>query len=185
MPCLIVALLLLFLPLCATAAGPTEVDFFREMLAPGATDNTAKFNAYYKDAFVIDKLKLLLSFPKFARQAGKPVRALLIIGPAGPLWTYQVITLVEENSQIRCNFIVMPHARITGKSTGLFSKAEIEQFLGELQTSPLLTDPGTTPAEIASSLPDNDLGDFRFNLLVAGFKGSGWVRIGEIGRAHV
>lgn len=178
------ALVALLLPALATADGPTQNDFYREMLTPGPTALTSEFHAYYEGAYTVDKLRLLESFPSFARKAGQPVRALVVIGPLAPVWTYHVMTLVSVGKAIRCNALVMPHARITGKATGRLSEATVQRFLRDLVESPLLKDRGHTRSAISAQLPVNDLGDFQFDILVADFKSSPpVVRVGDLDQA--
>jgi len=59
-----------------------------------------------------------------ATACGVRLRAALIVGPVGPLWTFHVAWLVQEPEGVRVNSLVMPHARITGKATGLIGSVE-------------------------------------------------------------
>jgi len=121
------------------ADGPTRGDFFNEMLACGGTSQTSKFHGYHEAGFSVQPLEVLERFPKFAQASGARPRALLVTGPHGPLWTYHVLTFFSEGEGVRCNSLVMPHARITGKSSGVFTHANVSQFLREVQASPLLS----------------------------------------------
>jgi hypothetical protein len=107
--------------------------FFDECLTPGPTRFTPEFDAYSADAYVVNKLELVEALPRAARERGRPLRASLIVGPHGMLWTYSVFTFVQEGQWIRVNALVMPHARITGKSTGLLSPREFADLSAQLR----------------------------------------------------
>lgn len=157
-------------PAMSMSDGRIQEDFFREMLSPRPTENTTRFNAY------LDKLSLLRSFPAFAKNAGADIRALAIIGPLGSrradssvAHTYHVMTFVREGNGTRLNYLAMSGGSIVYKKTRLLGTSDTATLLSDLLALPGLSDRGLSAAEIAATLPDNGLGDFRFNILAGDF----------------
>jgi hypothetical protein len=58
------------------------------------------------------------------------LRAVVVVGPLGgdPLWTSWVWVFIQEGEKIRVNGLVMPHARITGKSTCLITAEQFKKW---------------------------------------------------------
>ena len=132
--------------------GPSRNAFFHEVLSAEPTRRTARFDDYTRDSYHIDKLDLARGLPDAARACGKKVTALIVVGPLGPLWSFHVATVIEEGSQVRVNSLVMPHARITGKGTGLAPAQEIADKLEALTSAPLVQ-PGVPPPDKRGDLP--------------------------------
>ncbi len=156
---------------------PDRAQFIRECLDSAATPETAKFDDYTEGSYHIDKLDLVEGLAKATESQRGRLRAVIIFGPTGPLWTYHVLVALSEGDLVRLNSLVMPHARITGKGTKIFSKAEFERLLTKLTTSKLL------PEVSASSIKtDNSLSrDFAYDMLVAVYSdGRRSMRFGEI-----
>jgi hypothetical protein len=109
--------------------------FLDEALAPRPTQWTADFHAYFRDSYTVDKLELARLLPGRAAQRGKRLRALLILGPAGFLWTYWVWTFVDEGDAVRVTIITMPHGRITGKATALISRSAVDRLAERLASA--------------------------------------------------
>jgi hypothetical protein len=63
------------------------------------------------------------------------LRALLILGPAGFLWTYWVWTFVDEGDAVRVTIITLPHGRITGKATALISRSAVDRLAERLASA--------------------------------------------------
>jgi len=57
----------------------------------------------------------------------------MVVGPVGGLWTYHVAALIDEGPNVRINALVMPHARITGKSTGVLSVDQAASLLHAIE----------------------------------------------------
>jgi hypothetical protein len=83
------------------------------------------------------------------------------------LWSYHVASLIDEGNQVRINTLVMPHARITGKGTGIVAPGTASQLLDDIVGSPLVL-PGI-PASAAAA--DDGEAEFSYSLLVAKFDG--------------
>lgn len=147
-------------------AMPTREDFFREVLEPRPLPTSASFHDYAPDSYYIDKIDFWKEFPSFAQGEGHQLQGLAIFGPTGPLWAYYVFVFLEEGDQVRVNQVVFPHARLTAKQTAVLSRAEAERWLGLLSSIPGVTEIPPDPNSLAGRLPANDLGDFRFDLLV-------------------
>jgi hypothetical protein len=161
----------------ACADGPSHYDFLAELVSSTETKMTPRFNG----RFTFDKLAVLETFPKFTRKRRIQPRALIVVGPVDPMWTYLVITMLREKDGTRTNALVMPHGRITFKASSVVPEKDISELLAFLESSPLLTDPGQSAREINAALPGMD--EYRFNVLFVNFStGKPIVRIGEIPR---
>jgi hypothetical protein len=117
---------------------PTREAFFREVLFPAPTARTPRFDDYTPDSYHVEKLDLAQGLPAEARRCGVALRALLVVGPVGPLWAYHVIAFVSDGDSLRVSSLVMPHARITGKGTGRVADGTLTALLRDLQRSPLV-----------------------------------------------
>lgn len=125
---------------------PDRAQFIQECLDARATSQTAKFNDYNEfESYHIDKRDLILGIEEATQSQPGRLRAVIIFGPGGPLWTYHVIVALSEESSVRLNSLVMPHARITGKGTRTLTGAEFEQLLEKLMTSKLLIEGDVAP----------------------------------------
>jgi hypothetical protein len=145
---------------------PTRDDFFREVLEPRPLPTSASFHDYAPDSYHIDKIEFWKEFPSFVHSAGHQLQGLAIFGPTGPLWAYYVFAFLKEGDRVRVNQVVFPHARLTAKQTAVLSRAEAEQWLSSWSSIPGVTEIAPDPTLLAAQLPANDLGDFRFDLLV-------------------
>lgn len=93
--------------------------FIEEMIYPQGTSRTPKFDDYTPGSYHVGKLDLVDGIID-ANKSSPRVDAVLVLGPSGPLWQYNVITVVSGDSSsntVRINSLVFPHARITYKST--------------------------------------------------------------------
>jgi hypothetical protein len=140
---------------------PSRNAFFHEVLFAARTDRTARFDDYTLGSYHVNKLDLVRGLPNHARECGVRLKAVLVLGPSGLLWTYHVVALAQESTQVRVNSLVMPHARITGKGTGLVSPERASELLHQLETAPLVL-PG-----IPAPPPDDMTSDFSYGMLLA------------------
>jgi hypothetical protein len=146
-----------FLPLIIAAmilapcviAAPDRAQFIRECLDATATRETPKFDDYTHGSYHVDKLDLIEGLEAATRSQPGRLRAVIIVGPTGPLWTYYVLVALSEGDGIRLNSIVMPHARITGKGTRTFTKTEFDQLFNKVAASKLLHE-GEPPTDKTS-----------------------------------
>ena len=145
---LIIAVVGILLVPCAIAA-PDRAQFIRECLDAVATRETPKFDDYTEGSYHVDKLDLVEGLETATKSQPGHLRAVIIVGPTGPLWTYYVIVALSEGEGIRLNSVVMPHARITGKATKVFSKTEFDRLFKKVAASKLLR-AGEPPVDKAS-----------------------------------
>ena len=117
---------------------PSRENFFREVLYAKATKITPLFNAYTKGSYHVDKIDVYKGLPEIAQKEGVKLRGLIVIGPAGVLWSYHVVAFIEENEKIRVNKLTMPHARITYKSTGMIGLNDYQELMGGLKKTQVL-----------------------------------------------
>ncbi len=66
------------------------------------------------------------------------LKALIVVGPIGPLWGYSVAVVLEDGEGVRVNSLAMPHARVTGKGTGLVSDADATRLLEDIERASLV-----------------------------------------------
>jgi hypothetical protein len=118
---------------------PSRDNFFREVLYAKATSVTPRYDDYTEGSYHVDKLDVLKGIPEAAKKEGLNLRGLIVVGPAGPLWTYHIMAFIEEGEMIRVNSLTMPHARITYKSTGTISSRDYNDFLVRLIQTKVLT----------------------------------------------
>ncbi len=161
-----------------------ETRFLDELVVSRATRWTPEFHAYRPDSYLVDKIALARKLPEHARRRGRNLHALIVVGPVGGLWTYYVIAVFREGSQLRVNEVVFPHARITAKHSGLIERAVFERAVRAVVDSGALIRVAS-PDELSSQLdareridarlvggkPRRSLGDFRFDLLVCVYDG--------------
>ena len=90
-----------------------------------------------------------------------------VIGPAGSLWQYSVICFLRSRDQVRVNWIVFPHARITSKGTLLVSLTEYKSFRAAVNDSPAMRAGVPSDSSIPGD-PEKDLDlDWRYGVLLA------------------
>lgn len=149
---------------------PSREGFFREVLfAPGSA-RTARFDDYTPGSYHVDKVDLATGIAPVAQKCGVVLEALVVVGPVGPLWAYHVIALLTEDDSLRVSRLVMPHARITIKTTNRISRERLDEFLRHLADSSLVhagqpTWPDTTTDALER--------DFSYNFLVVRYRAQG------------
>jgi hypothetical protein len=135
-----------------TTTQPTRQGFFEEVLFAEATARTWRFHDYNNPpSYHVDKMDVYRQLPQAAQAKGLRLLGLVIVGPSGPLWTYWVFVFVKEDQQVRVNQIVMPHARITWKGTGVVTMAQVRAFMGHVGKATFLRR-GTFSDEWASDV---------------------------------
>jgi len=134
------AVIALALPCRADDGQPTREAFLGEVLDAKPTPVTSKFNDYTPGSYHINKEDLLKGLIEEAKKRKITLRAFTILGPLpfDPLWRSQVIVFIQDDKKIRVNSLVMPHARITLKSTGLITADQFKKWRdGVLDTGAL------------------------------------------------
>lgn len=115
--------------------------FINEMATVGRTDATAHFDGYTPGSYHVDKFDLLEGMRLMADSLTKKVDAVLIFGPVGPLWQYDIVTVIDSlkpDSLVNINHLVFPHARITNKSTKKLERVQYRRCLDGILSNPIL-----------------------------------------------
>ena len=112
--------------------------FVEEVLYPQATRRTPRFNDYTPGSYHVSKLDLAAGVQSARTEWNLDVRALAIIGPSGPIWSYRVLAFIGEGDVVRVNCLVFPHARLTFKSTKTVSAGELDTTLDSIIRSAAL-----------------------------------------------
>jgi hypothetical protein len=152
---------------CTYGGPPSRAGFFNEVLFAESSTRTSRFDDRTRGSYHVTKLDVVRGLPEQARRCGLRLKAVLVIGPLGPLWTFQVVALVEENLTLRVNALVMPHARIMGKKTGMISRADAEELVEQIAKDPLVQ-PGPPVGD-----PRDSNADFSYRLLLAIYDNDG------------
>ena len=132
---------------------PSRNAFLNEVLFAEPTSRTPSFDDYTTGSYHVRKVDLVTGLEERSRLCGLRLHAVLIVGPVGMLWSYHIAALIDEGDRVRINTLVTPHARITGKGTGLMPVVLASELLSAVTTSPLVR-PG-----IPTPLPTDDDGD--------------------------
>lgn len=151
--------------------GASRASFMREVLFAAPTPRTPMF-ADFPGSYHLDKRDLAAGIQAEATRCGVRLRALVIVGPVGPLWTYHTVAFVEAGDTVRLSTLVMPHARITGKAEALLARAALDSFALALTTSPALRRGLPTSTDSVSTGAD---GDFAFDFLFTRYEVDGAV----------
>ena len=141
--------------------GPSRDRFLRELLFPEGTALTPAFDDYTEGSYHIDKGEVAATLPDAARLCGVQLVGLVVIGPLGPLWTYQALAFLKEGDRIRVNSILMPHARITAKATVALPLRVVDEFFASLGRFSVIEPIGGLPSGSSS---DRRLRDFGYDL---------------------
>ncbi len=149
----------------AGAVSPWPARFYAEILTPRPTRWTPAFDAYHRGFYAVDKRGLLAALPVYARARGVRLRALLVLGPVGVLWSYDAFTFVEERGRIRVVEIQMPHARIVRKRAGWITRGQLEKLERTVRSSSVVS-----AAASADDLPRGRHAEYRYTFLFADFR---------------
>lgn len=151
-------------PTCPSSdRSPTRLGFMDEALFPTSTARTPRFDDYTPGSYHVQKLDVVQGLRDRSAECSLDLRAVLVVGPVGVLWTYHVATLVAEDGAIRLNALVMPHARITGKGTGIIPFAEASALLDRVAGADVMR-PG-----VPSPDGKGNSGEFQWDVLLARF----------------
>ena len=153
LPLLIVALLSRSVEQAASPPAWNDLGprgFAQELLLGYATQRTPRFNAYTKHSYRVLPAELAAGLPKEAALYKVDLRALLVRGPAGPAWSYDVVAFLQERDCTRVNWVVMAHARITLKRSSCVAQTEVEDVIGRARAL------ATLPVEAHKEAGHND-----------------------------
>lgn len=145
--------------------------FIEEMIYPQGTSRTPKFDDYTSGSYHVGKLDLVDG----VRDANKPshrVDAVLVLGPSGPLWQYNIITVVSGDSSsntVRINNLVFPHARITYKSTRTTTRDSYVKSIASIMSNVALREPTKDDRQ--------EDGEWKMVAVIATFEDNGRIRV--------
>jgi hypothetical protein len=142
----------------------------REVLFAAATPRTPRFNDYTPGSYHADKMDLAAALPSQAAECGVRLRALIVLGPEGILWTYHIIAVLQDGDSLRINSLAMPHARIVSKAGGRVSLVRFDSLFAELTAVPFLA-PG--PPSLPDSFNTSLRREFAWNVLATLYTDSG------------
>jgi hypothetical protein len=151
---------------------PTRKAFLGEVLDAKPTPVTPKFNDYTPGSYHIEKEDLLKGLLEEAKKRKLTLRSVTILGPlpADPLWTSYVMVCIQDGKKIRVNSLVMPHARITSKATGLITAEQYKKWREGILSHGVLKKEAPTDAKKIKSPA------FRSQLLLVAWSGDGKTR---------
>jgi hypothetical protein len=135
---------------CATAVvrPPSEFPYYDDVSFRGfaedalhgfGTSRTHRFDDYTKGSYHVNPDEVVEGLFRVAPLYKLRLLAVVVVGSYGPLWAYDVITVVGEDGCARVNWLTMPHARITLKQTGCVPPETMSTFLGEVGSLASLT----------------------------------------------
>jgi hypothetical protein len=136
----ILAGLLLWQGAGATAQLPASDDlsfrgFAQEVLVGVGTRRTARFDGYTEGSYHVDPLELVGKLQAEAALYRQDLKAVVVVGPSGPLWAYEVLAVLgTERGCLRVNMLSMPHARITRKKSGCLAEEFVRTALSRFRT---------------------------------------------------
>ena len=142
---------------------PDRDHFLREVLEPAATDVTPKFDDYTKGSYHVDKLDLLQGLGTAATNAANRLRAVVILGPESPMWTYYILAFQDRPDGVQVNKLVFAHARIVSKQTKTIKEPEFQKLLTRFSAPGLLTKGDPSSLETSEERPQ----EHAYNLLAA------------------
>lgn len=115
--------------------------FAEEALHGYGTPRTHRFDDFTPGSYHVDPREVAEGLFQIAPTYGLPLAAVAVVGPYGPIWAYDVITIVPEVGCTRVNWLVMPHARITIKRSGCVTIETVASFLADLNELATSTEP--------------------------------------------
>ena len=141
--------------------------FFQEIIFPQESHLTARFDAYSRHSYMVDKKDLAISLQSETEVSGEKILGLYVIGPGylDPLWTYYILAFFEEKGGVRLSVLVYSHARITGKGKGWVSKVEFDVFRTEFSRLEFLK-------EGWPEFENSDFMEFSYNILGVDYAGA-------------
>lgn len=127
--------------------------FVAEALYGFGTPRTHRFDDYTKGSYHLRPREFLEELFRRAPELKRDLRSAVVVGPYGPLWAYDVVTVVQDGECTRVNWLLMPHARITVKRSGCLTPGAVASALAELG-SVVRTDPATDGGDSCALLAD-------------------------------
>lgn len=134
--------------------------FAEEALYGHGTQRTHLFDDYTKGSYHVYPREVAEGLFKVAPQYRLDLQAVVVVGPYGPLWAYDVIAIVRTAECARVNWLLMPHARITVKRSGCVPPAAVSAFLEDLS---LIAASDSSAAEEDSCVVLSQAGELRWS----------------------
>ena len=147
------------------SVAPSREGFLREVLFSPPTARTPRYDDYTPGSYHIDKLDLARGLAEEASRCGVAPRALIVLGPMGPLWSYHVVAFLRDTGAYQVTSLVMPHARITGKGVGRLQHAPVDAILDSLVRSTVVRHGAPSWPDTAASIGR----DFSYDFLMASY----------------
>jgi hypothetical protein len=106
--------------------------FAEEVLVGHATPRTHRFDDYTEGSYHVSPREVATRLFQIAPSYGLQLEAVAVIGPHGPLWSFDVISILREQGCTRVNWLLMPHARITSKRSACLAPHTASAFMADL-----------------------------------------------------
>ncbi len=146
--------------------------FINEMITAAETPVTRHFDDYTPGSYHVDKLELVKGVRVLSDSIAKDVDAVLVYGLVGPLWQYNIVTVIDSTDaagSVHVNHLVFPHARITAKATRELKRSEYERIWSQILASPILRSVSTADTTVSD--------DWSLSFVAAKFDVSQIVRV--------
>jgi hypothetical protein len=115
--------------------------FIKEMVIASKTKATKYFDDYTPGSYHVAKLDLIKGARSLIDSTTRDVVAVIVLGPSGPLWQYDVITVIDSvgpEEQISVNRLAFAHARVVLKSTKQVEREDYLRMKSTILSNPLL-----------------------------------------------
>lgn len=115
--------------------------FAQEVLFGYGMPRTPRFDDYTEGSYHVRPAELAAELPREAKLYDLAPSSLVVVGPSGILWSYDVIAFIPTKDCLRANWVLMAHARITMKKTGCLDEAFVGEWLSSLRDLLRLDEP--------------------------------------------
>lgn len=116
--------------------------FAEEALHGHGTPRTHRFDDYTKGSYHVRPDEVVNELFRVAPIYKLQLQAVVVVGSYGPLWAFDVITVLSGDNCSRINWLTMPHARITAKWSGCVSSEAASAFVAEVLRAAPVREPG-------------------------------------------
>ncbi len=107
----------------------------REVLAGYATPFTHEFDAYDPAPFGFESRDLARSLLRARLSDQQSPEAVLVVGPFGPLFAFDVYAFFREGQQIRAHMVRIAHSRIRDKLILVSEASRLRSLVGAIEGS--------------------------------------------------
>ena len=156
--------------------------FIKEMIFINKSPNTKCFDDYTPGSYHVKKLDLIAGVRELRDSTTRSVAAVIILGPSGPMWQYNVIAVIDSSEggdSVAVNHLIFTHARIRSKSTRRVSREQYEIVMKRILTDTSLQEPKRDPKFSDSKwvITADDADEWNSFAAVALFSDSSTVRV--------